>query len=331
MKKGTLLPVLMLSAALAAGCGATAAPAPEAPAAEAAEQEAPEQETPEQEAPAGETAEAAAEAEVQEAEEAAEEADAAPYFTKGVYVNYAKEDAEPAGTYFYVFEEDDYGYTADGENHGIGAPFDVEQAGGGVNFYFGGAEEETKFLTVTSAADGLVTGAFEDRRELVFERLEGEDPAAFSAENYVNGPENSVYYDPNGWNIRYDATKFEITQDGPQVFIVYTGESAGTNMITVTYSVETNGEEAVKALGEPYGDRAEYSEGPFPGAEGVTGYWVSIPVDKEGSGSYMTAVARDFMDGSLTFELDGHNGENEEQNMEVGDLLAGVMDSISFE
>ena len=157
------------------------------------------------------------------------------------------------------------------------------------------------------------------------------DAETFSAENYVNGPENSVYCDANGWSIRYDASKFEIHQDGPQVFIVYTGDSAGTNMITVTYTVENRGEAAIKALGEPYGDKAVYSETPFPGAEDVTGYRVSVPVDTEGSGTYMEAVGRDFMDGALIFEVDEHQGDDEEMNMAVGDALADVIDSLTFE
>ena len=37
------------------------------------------------------------------------------------------------------------------------------------------------------------------------------------------------------------------------------------------------------------------------------------------------------MQGYLLFELTGHNGEDEEQNMAVSDALAGIIDSLEFE
>ncbi len=255
------------------------------------------------------------------------------YFTKGVYVNYAAEAQDPPLTYFYVFTGDSYGYTADGENEGIGLPFDTEQTDGTVRFLFGSEEETPEILTVTSAKDGVIEGYFEGAKDrpLVFERMEGIDPETFRAENYVNGQKDSVYHDANGWSVRYDATKFEITQEGPQVFIVNTGESAGTNMITVTYTVENGGEAAIRELGESWGEETEYSQGTFPGADDVTGYWAVLPPKEEGSGLYMTAIGRDYMDGALIFELTGHNGDDEEMNMAVSDDLASVIDSLTFE
>ncbi len=44
----------------------------------------------------------------------------------------------------------------------------------------------------------------------------------------------------------------------------------------------------------------------------------------------MTAIARDDMEGVLVFELDGHMGNDEENNMAVSDALAGIIDSLEF-
>ena len=310
MKKITIIAGVIMAAAIMAGCAAGKESVP----ADISESTATEQ-SPDI------SADAAATVNAQETK----------YFTKGVYYNYAKEAEDPPKTYFYVFSDDTYGYTSDGEHEGIGVPFDIVQADDTVRFSFGGAEETEDVLTVSSFENGIVTGAFDDGRELVFEPVEGADPDTFSAENFVNGPEDSVYHDANGWSIRYDATKFEINQEGPQVFIVYTGESAGTNMVTVTYTVESNAEDAIKALGEPYGDTATYSQGSFPGAEDVTGYWVSTPVDNEGSGAYMTAIGRDFLDGALIFELDGHMSGDEALDMQVSDEMANIIDSLTFD
>ena len=65
----------------------------------------------------------------------------APYFTKGVYYNYAKDAENPPLTYFYVFYDENTGYTADGENNGIGLPFSLTQEEGAATFSFGGEGE----------------------------------------------------------------------------------------------------------------------------------------------------------------------------------------------
>ena len=263
--------------------------------------------------------------------EAAGEIPEPPYFSKGVYVNYAKEAEDPSKTYFYVFNDETYGHTEDGEHNGIGLPFDITQKEGIVEFSFGGTDTGTDTLSIHSVENGVITGAFDDGLELVFELVDGQDPDTFSSENYVNGPENSVYHDANGWSVKYDATKFEINQSGPQVFIVYTGDSAGSNLISVTYTVDNKAEAAIKEIGKPYGDKAEYTEWPFPGVSDVTGFNVSVPADKEGSGSYMTAFARDYMDGALIFEIDGHDGDDEEMNKEVHTALTSVLNSLTFD
>ncbi len=121
------------------------------------------------------------------------------YFTKGVYVNYAKEAENPDKTYFYVFNGADYGYTEDGTT-GTGVPFDCTQGDGEVSFSFGGSDSVEDTLKITSFEEDRITGSFVDGLELVFERLDDVDADNFSAENYVNGPEKSVYHDANGWS-----------------------------------------------------------------------------------------------------------------------------------
>ena len=85
----------------------------------------------------------------------------------------------------------------------------------------------------------------------------------------------------------------------------------------------------IDELGKPYGDKAYYTQGVFPGTEDA-GYFVSVAPDTKGSGSYMSAVARDYKDGVLVFEFDGHMGEDEFNNMEVSDALSLIIDSVQF-
>lgn len=258
--------------------------------------------------------------------------DAKEYFAKGVYASYAAELENPEKTYFYVFEGDGQGHVEDGDA-GTGQYFVYEQKEDGtVEFTFGNDDPITDILTVSSYENGLVTGAFEDTIDVIFEPVEGENPDTFDAVNYVHAQrgEDFTYTSANGWSVRYNPEKFEVNTGGPVTTFVYTGECAGTNMITVTYTVDNDAEGAIKALGEAYGDDASYSEAPFLGNEDITGYWVSTPVDAEGSGSYMTAVARDYMDGALVFELTGHMSGDEMLDIEVSDYLADIIDSVQF-
>ncbi|MCR5556835.1 MAG: hypothetical protein K6F75_04645 [Butyrivibrio sp.] len=274
----------------------------------------------------------ALEAEPETAKEEPKEAEAVEnYFTKGVYVNYAADAENPDKTYFYVFNGDGSGYTDDGIAN-TGTYFDYEQVEGGIKFSFGAEDPIEDVLTVKSFENGVVTGYFENTFDLVFEPVTDADPDDFDAVNYVNATkgEDYVYTDANGWRIKYDPDKFVINKGGSVSTIVYVGESAGTNMITVTYTVENKAEDAVKAIGEPYGDKAYYTQSPFPGAEKVTGYYLTVAPDTEGTGSYKSALARDYMDGALVFEIDGHMGNDEAMNMEVSDSLAAIIDSIEF-
>lgn len=256
----------------------------------------------------------------------------APYFKKGVYACYPVEAGSKPRTFFYIFNEDNYGHTEDGEYEGMGIPFEVSQEKGKVSFSYGGEGEVEDVFRVMSVKDGTIRGYFTESPYvlLVYEPVKDADPDTFSAENYVRGPEDCIYRDPNGWSCRYDSTRFQISQDGPNVFIVYTGESAGTNMITVTYDPEKTGEKAVRELGESWSEDTEYIEGPFPGAEYATGYWAVPPFVEGGSGLYMSALGRDYMDGSLVFEFTEHKGNDEEMNMEVSDYLAGIIDSLTW-
>lgn len=139
----------------------------------------------------------------------------------------------------------------------------------------------------------------------------------------------SMYENKNGWSVKYDPENFLLYENGPVTTFVYMGESAGTNMVTVTYTSGQSAEGLIDEIGRPYGDKANYAQGVFPGTEDA-GYFVSVDPDTEGSGSYMSAVARDYKDGVLVFECDGHMGEDEFDNMEVSDALANIVDSVQF-
>lgn len=254
----------------------------------------------------------------------------APYLTKGVYANYSAEAENPPKDYFYVFSDDNYGYTDDAGS-GVSLPFDCTQEAGAITFYFGGSGESIEKFIVTDVKNGIVYGYFEgvEDRELVFELMADADPVGFNAQNYKSDGEY-VYNDANGWSIKYDPKRFDITQEGNKVAIVYNGEGVGTNMVLVTYDVEHNGKEMRDEIAKGYGENATKYDAIFPGTEDVEGFWAICPPAEDGSGLYMTSISRDYMDGSLTFELTGHNTGDDEVDMEVSDSMAMIIDSLTF-
>ena len=255
-----------------------------------------------------------------------------PYFTKGVYVNYVADAEDPPLTYFYVFYDEASGYTEDGIN-GIGLPFACEQRDGTVVFHMGGAgEEEKELLTVDSFENGTVIGHMENGIKLAFVPEEGADPDNFNAQNYVNAEtgEDAVFESANGWKVRYDPSVITVNDAGSVTTFVYTGESAGTNMVTATYDVGKDAKTVIEDLQKEWGDNAQVFESSFPGAEDVDGYWVTLTPTEDGSGLYETAIARDYMDGYLLFEMTGHNSGDDAIDIPVSDALATIIDSLEF-
>ena len=83
-------------------------------------------------------------------------------------------------------------------------------------------------------------------------------------------------------------------------------------------------------IAKGYGETAVKSEAVFPGTEDVKGYWVSVGPEEGGSGAYVTAIARDYMDGALIFELDGHNGGDEAMDNQVAGVFSDMINSLEF-
>ncbi len=279
-------------------------------------------------------AEAVTEAPAEASQDAAASQDEmkAPYFKKGVYSSFPTSEMASQRTYFYIFYDETSGYTEDGVS-GIGLPFACEQTDGTVVFSMGGADEESKdILTVESVSDGWVTGTVQNGISITFAPVPDVDPDNFSAQNYINSfaGESLVYEDANGWSVKYDPSVIAVNQGGPVTTFVYTGECAGTNMITASYEVGTDAKTAVAEKAKAYGDGATTSEAPFPGAEDVTGYWAMTAPSAEGSGLVETVVARDYMDGYLMFEMTGHNSGDDAIDIPVSDALSAVIDSLTF-
>ncbi len=142
------------------------------------------------------------------------------------------------------------------------------------------------------------------------------------------------YMSPDGWRVRYNAKEIESAELGKHAAqFVYTGKSAGTNMVTISYIVDKQPEEVLYDVTSQWtkdNAKIKRSEGFFPGTSDKWGYWRELPAAKNGSGLGMTAIAGEYNGGVLLFEVTSHMSGKEEIDMAVSDTLSGVIDSITY-
>ena len=74
--------------------------------------------------------------------------------------------------------------------------------------------------------------------------------ATYAGNLFTPAKREALYNSKNGWSVKYDPEMFMLYEDGPVVNFVYMGESAGTNMITVTYTTEKNAQKAINEIGK---------------------------------------------------------------------------------
>ncbi len=256
----------------------------------------------------------------------------APYFVKGVYMYYPKDDADPSMDDFYIFQDEKWGHTENGTT-GMGLPFDCEQADGQVKFTYGGAGESADVFTVEALENRAVIGAFSDGKTLVFLPVDDADPDSFSAENYINAKkgEDFVYVDANGWSVKYDPSCIAVNGGGPLTTFVYTGECAGTCMVSVSYDVGKDAKTAIEDTAKEWGDQAQITERPFPVAGDKNAYWVDANPGVTGPGMYEMAVALDHMDGYLLVDIITHVGGDDAIDIPVSDALEEIIDTFTIE
>lgn len=139
------------------------------------------------------------------------------------------------------------------------------------------------------------------------------------------------YTDPKGWSVTYDPAYINVMSQDDEVFFVYTGDCAGSNVIEAYYEPVFSAKDLVDATVKSWGNEsAIQTESTFPGTEDETGYLAMLPPTEEGSGLYEAIIARDYKGGCLVFETTGHNSSDDEMDMLVSDNLSMVIDSITF-
>ncbi|MBO5998982.1 MAG: hypothetical protein J6P87_04765 [Lachnospiraceae bacterium] len=140
-----------------------------------------------------------------------------------------------------------------------------------------------------------------------------------------------TYMSADGWMVRYDPKDFESFEiDEHSAQFVYLGESAGSNLVTVSFVEDSDPEEYINEYTADWGEGAVRTEGIFPGTEDTPGFWCTSPFEENGSGLYETIITGAYRNGTLVLDCTEHKSGDEAADMLVSDMLSGIVDSLSY-
>ena len=170
--------------------------------------------------------------------------------------------------------------------------------------------------------------AAEDTEET--DKADEEDKADDAAEQ---ASEEKEYVSDRGWSVKYDPSIITVNEGEDMTSFVYTGESAGTNMLTISYIADKLPDEVLSELTEGWGDpgSVESSESYFPGTSDKWGLWRTLLSNGEGSGLSENVFAGEYNGGVLMFDFTTHKAEDDSIDIPVSDALSAVIDSIKYE
>jgi len=157
----------------------------------------------------------------------------------------------------------------------------------------------------------------------------GSSAASSAAEN----AEPEEFKHPDGWSTRYYKKNVQVNKiDDHSTSFVYTGECAGTCMLTVSYVKGKKPEEAASAITKGWGDASKIkkSEGSLPGAMETKSVYFELAPDNGPAGLYQTVIAGEYKEGSMVFELTYHRGNDEAMDMAANDTLAEILNSTMY-
>ena len=165
------------------------------------------------------------------------------------------------------------------------------------------------------------------------EEAESKDTDDVEDMEEVELPEYEDYKSSWGWSVKYDPSVITVNEADYMTSFVYTGESAGTNMMAITNIPERQEDEVlselIKNMEDP--DSIVKSESYFPGTNDKWGCWISPKDNGTGSGLAEDIFTGEYNGGVMMIEFITHKSGDEEADMAVSDALSGIIDSIGYD
>lgn len=142
--------------------------------------------------------------------------------------------------------------------------------------------------------------------------------------------EAKTYKSKDGWSVKYDPSLITVNETDDSVSFVYTGESAGTNMVEISY---IKGKQPQEVLGEATADwddeKTVRTEGYFAGENWA--FYRDL-ISEGGSGLSQHFIAAEYNDGVILIEGISHTSANsDDEDYTVSDTMANILDSMEFD
>lgn len=139
-----------------------------------------------------------------------------------------------------------------------------------------------------------------------------------------------TYKSKDGWTVKYNSALVNVNEGDDGVSFVYTGESAGTNMLTISYIKDKMPQEVLGEVTADWDDeKTVRTEGYFAGENWA--YFRNL-ISEDGSGLNESFIAAEYNDGVILVEGISHtNADSDDEDYTVSDTMANIIDSIDFE
>lgn len=135
------------------------------------------------------------------------------------------------------------------------------------------------------------------------------------------------YKDAKGWSVSYKPSIIALNELDNGASFVYIGESAGTNMLTISYIEGKEPQEVLTEITDTWGEGIQEdisrSESFLPGTEDKWGFWRMYENN--------CVIAGEYNDGVILFELNLHDGDDEDMSMTISDTLSEILNSIKYD
>ena len=145
-------------------------------------------------------------------------------------------------------------------------------------------------------------------------------------------PDDETYESDHGWSVRYVPSLFTVNESDNETDFVYTGESAGTNMVAIQTIEDKLPPEVIDELTKSHKDMV-IREGSLGGDENRWAIWVmpgpdEVQESENGSRIYEDYIVTEYNGGTLLLSFITHISGQDELDTAVSDYISMIVDTL---
>ena len=140
------------------------------------------------------------------------------------------------------------------------------------------------------------------------------------------------YKSEDGWSVKYNSSTIKVNEIENGASFVYSGESAGSDLISFEYLKGKNSKDTIKE--KVAGNEQALNniqEDYFNNDKDIWYYKTNVSEEGEGSGLSTDYISIEYNGGTLYIQIDTHKESDDEKGMAVSDAISGIIDSLEFD